>query len=123
MRAETKSETEVSVRRGLRRLRQRRHDQRVARVDRHHRCAHAESRYCRADESREGNRIVVELLSQPHLADTEVVRAGGLGDHVIDHIDGLRIGKEHDSSRHIPTNRDTEADYSDLLGLIGSLAL
>ena len=66
---------------------------------------------------------MVELLSQPHLADPEVVRAGGLSYHIIDHVDGLRVGKEHDSGRHIPTNRDHEADYSDLLGLIGRLAL
>ena len=75
-----------------------------------------------ADEARQRDCVVVELLSQPHLADPEVVCAGGLGHHIIDHIYGLRVGKEHDSGRHIPTNRDTEARHSDLLGLIGSRA-
>ena len=62
------------MRRSLRRLRQRRDNQRVTRVDRHHRRADTEPRYGRADHSGEGDRVVIVLLAQPDLADAEVVR-------------------------------------------------
>jgi hypothetical protein len=35
---------------------------------------------------------VIELLGQPDLADPEFLGASGLGDHIIDEIDGLRLG-------------------------------
>jgi hypothetical protein len=100
MRAETHSEAEVSVRGSLRGLRQRRHDQRVSRVDRHHRRADAETRYGRADYRREGDRVMIVLLAHPHLADAEVVGTGRLRHYVIDTIVGLRVGKQDNSSRH-----------------------
>jgi len=52
---------------------------------------------------------VIELLGQPDLADPEFVGASGLGDHIIDEIDGLRVGIQHDSSRHNVTNHVDEA--------------
>jgi hypothetical protein len=65
----------------------------VTRVDWHHRRANAEPRYGRADQSRQGDRVVIVLLAQPDLADAEVVRTGGLRHYVIDTIDCLRVGK------------------------------
>jgi hypothetical protein len=38
------------------------------------------------------------------------VGASGLGDHIIDEIDGLRVGIQRDSGRHNMTNRLAEAD-------------
>ena len=107
--AQAEAEAEVAMRGRLRCLRQGRHDQRMARVDRYHRSADTEPRHRRADQPRQCDRVVIELLGQPDLADAEVVGAAGLRDHVIDEIDGLRVGKQHDSGRHNMTNRLAEA--------------
>jgi hypothetical protein len=95
----------------LRGLRQRRHDQRVTRVDRHHRRADAETRDGRADHRCEGDRVVIVLLAHPHLADAEFVGTGRLRHHVIDTVDGLRVGKQHNSSRHNNENAPAVLDH------------
>jgi hypothetical protein len=90
--AQAEAEAEVAMRGRLRCLRQGRHDQRMARVDRYHRSADTEPRHRRADQPRQCDRVVIELLGQPDLADPEFLGASGLGDHIIDEIDGLRLG-------------------------------
>jgi hypothetical protein len=94
----------------------------MTRIDRYHRGAHAEPRHRSADQSRERDRVVVESLSQPHLPDAKGVSAFGLGDDVVDDVDRIRVRKEHDSGRHTATNYRADGGYSDLLGLIGTLA-
>ena len=71
VRAQSEAEAEVPVRRGLRRLGQRRHDQRVPWVDRHDGRADAKAGHGGADQSGQGDGVVVELLGQPDLADAE----------------------------------------------------
>jgi hypothetical protein len=50
------------------------------------------------------NRVVVELLRQPDLADAEFVRASGLGDHVVDDVGGIWLGRQNDSGWHVASN-------------------
>ena len=64
MRAETQSEAEGFARGSLRSLRQRRDDQRVTRIDRRHRRADPEPRYCRTHYSGEGDHIMIVPLAQ-----------------------------------------------------------
>ena len=65
------AQAEVAVRRRLSRLRQRRHDQRMPRVDRNHEGADSKPGHRRADQPGQRDRIVVELLSQPDLVDAD----------------------------------------------------
>ena len=103
-------------------LRQSRHDQRMTRIDGYHRRAHPEPWHRGADQPRQRDRVIVELLRQPELTDADVVSAAGFGDRVVDDVDGLRMGKQHDSGRHTATNRRAEAAIPIYFGLIGSLA-
>jgi hypothetical protein len=107
--AQAEAEADVAMRGRLRCLRQGRHDQRMTRVDRYHRSADTEPWHRRADQPRQCERVVIELLGQPDLADPEFVGASGLGDDVIDDIDGLRVGIQLNSGRHNVTNRLAEA--------------
>ena len=65
---------------------------------------------------------MIVLLAQPDLADAEVVARVACATTSSTTIDCLRVGKQHDSSRHSASNAQAELAYSDVLGLIGSLA-
>ncbi len=107
--AQPEAEAEVAVRGGLSRLRLRRHDQGMARIDGDHRRADAEPWHRRANQASQGDGVVIELLSQPDLSDSEIVGAASLRDDVVDDVGGLRGGMQHDSGRHTQTNLRTGA--------------
>jgi hypothetical protein len=54
---------------------------------------------------------MIVLLAHPHLADAEFVGTGRLRHHVIDTIDGLRVGKQDNSSRHNNENAPADLDH------------
>ena len=108
MSSEAESEAEVSVGRSLGRLCQRCDDQGMARIDRHDERSHAQAGHGRADQSGQGNGVMVELLGQPDLADTGGERAASLIDDVVDGVDGRRAPIKHYSGGHVrdkPTRR------------------
>jgi len=123
VRPQPETQAEIAVRSGLRGLRQRRHDQRMARVDRHHRGTHAKARHRRADEAGQRDRVVVELLREPDLPHSGLMGVAGLLDHIVDDVGGVRSGGEDESGRHTATNRWWVVGYSDGLRLSESLAL
>src|SRR5260370_31180834 len=92
-------------------------------IDGDHRGAHAEPRHRRTNQPRQRDRVMVKLLSQPDLPDTDVVGTARLRDDVVDDVDGMRVGIQHDSGRHTETNRRAEACYSDLRWLTEALPL
>ena len=70
----------------------------------------------RTNQPRQRDRVMVELLRQPDLPDTDVVGAPRLQDDVVDDVDGMRVGIQQDSVGHAESNRHAEACYSDLIG-------
>ena len=80
---------------GLRRLRLRRHEQRMPRVDGHHECSYPQPGHRRAHEAGEREGVVVEPLGQPHLADPDLMGATRLVDEIIDHVRSVGAFGEH----------------------------
>lgn len=89
------------MRGSLRGLRLRGDDQRMARVDRHHRCPDAEAGYRGADQTGQADGVVIELLREPDLPNAGIERLARLGDRVVDVIAGLSVGDENDSCGHM----------------------
>jgi hypothetical protein len=110
--SEAESEAEVSVGRCLGRLCRRRDDQGMARIDRHDERSHAQAGHGRADQSGQGDGVVVELLGQPDLADTGGESAASLIDHVVDGVDGRRAPIKNYSGRHVRDNLPGRRRYS-----------
>src|ERR1700722_12642597 len=112
VRSEAESEAEASVRRGLGRLCQRCDDQGMARIDRHDERSHAQAGHGRADQSGQGDGVVVELLGQPDLADTGGERAASLIDDVVDGVNRRRAPIKNYSGGHVRDNPPGRRRYS-----------
>src|SRR3984957_18164925 len=112
VRSEAESEAEVSVGRSLGRLRQRRDDQGMARIDRHDKRSHAQAGHGRADQPGQGDGVVVELLGQPDLPDTGGESAASLIDDVVDGVDGRRAPIKNYSAGHARDNPPGRRRYS-----------
>ena len=112
VRSEAESKAELSVRRSLGRLCQRRDDQRMARIDRHNVRSHPQARHGRADQSGQGDGVVVGLLEHPDLADTRGEGAASLTDDVIDGVNRRRAPMKNYSGGHVCDNPPGRSRYS-----------
>ena len=112
VRSEAESEAEVSVRGSLGRLCQRRDDQRMARIDRYDERSHAQAGHGRADQSGQGDGVVVELLGHPDLADTRGEGTASLIDDVVDGVDRRGAPMKNCSGGHVCDNPPGPRRYS-----------
>jgi hypothetical protein len=84
----------------------------VARIDRHDERSHAQAGDGRADQSGQGDGVVVELLGQPDLADTRGENAASLIDEVVDGVDRRRAPMKNYSGGHVGDNPPGRRRYS-----------
>ena len=79
---------------------------------RHHERSHAQAGHGRADQSGQGDRVVVELLEHPDLADTHGEGAASLIDDVVDGVDRRRAPMKNYSGGHAGDNPPGRRRYS-----------